>query len=295
MSERKVTLYLMSEKGFHCLKALIEQNFLPIIASVVSARDRGLEKDYFDEIKELAVANGLLFLEKGEISKVTSSYSVAVSWRWLIKEDSSRLIVLHDSILPKYRGFAPLVNSLINGETDIGVTAVFALGLYDAGPIIFQKKKAIKYPIKIQKAIELIAVCYTELILRIFYQISRGVVLNAIPQNDEDATYSLWREEEDYKIDWTQDAFKIQNFVNAVGFPYRGASTMVMGKKARVLDVEPLPDMTIVNRDCGKTLFKDGPHPIVVCGEGLLKINQMIDDETKESLLPLNKFRVRFR
>ena len=86
-------------------------------------------------------------------------YQLAIGWRWLIS-GTENLIVLHDSLLPKYRGFAPLVNSLINGEQEIGVTAIWAGPEFDAGEIIFQEKAGICYPIKIQEAIEIVSGLY---------------------------------------------------------------------------------------------------------------------------------------
>ena len=64
-------------------------------------------------------------------------FKFAIGWKWII-DNTSQLIVLHDSLLPKYRGFSPLVNSLINGDTLTGVTALFASSEYDKGEIIEQ-------------------------------------------------------------------------------------------------------------------------------------------------------------
>jgi methionyl-tRNA formyltransferase len=53
---------------------------------------------------------------------------------------------MHDSLLPKYRGFAPLPNALINGEREVGVTALFASEEYDMGDIVCQRRLAVEYP-----------------------------------------------------------------------------------------------------------------------------------------------------
>jgi methionyl-tRNA formyltransferase len=57
-------------------------------------------------------------------NEICSDFNIAISWRWMLKV--SNLIVIHDSLLPKYRGFSPLVNMLINGEDTLGVTVLFA-------------------------------------------------------------------------------------------------------------------------------------------------------------------------
>ena len=54
--------------------------------------------------------------------------------------DKSKLIVFHDSVLPKLRGFNPLVTSLINGYEEIGVTVLYGTEDFDRGEIILQKK-----------------------------------------------------------------------------------------------------------------------------------------------------------
>ena len=53
-------------------------------------------------------------------------------------------------------------------------------------------------------------------------------------------------------------------------------------------------DVKIENRTPGKVIFLIDAKPIVVCGKGLIKINEMVDDQTRQSLLPMSKFRSRF-
>ena len=99
---------------------------------------------------------------------IDSAYSIAIAWRWLIPiETHNTLIILHDSLLPKYRGFAPLVNMLINHEPSIGVTALFANEEFDRGDIICQKSDSVVYPIRIDEAIEKVSKLYVEIVLDI--------------------------------------------------------------------------------------------------------------------------------
>ena len=87
--------------------------------------------------------------------------SIAISWKWII-ELNNTLLVLHDSILPKYRGHLPLVSQLIDGQEEIGVTAILGNEKYDEGDIVYISKSKIKYPIKIKDAIKIINECYCE-------------------------------------------------------------------------------------------------------------------------------------
>jgi methionyl-tRNA formyltransferase len=288
-----VTLFLMTKKGYGVLKA-VTASFPEIIEGVVSSRDANIEEDYYEEIEEFCKSNGVRFSDRHTAGAIKSRYAIAVSWRWLIDPYSTTLIVFHDSLLPKYRGFAPLVSALINGDKSIGVTALFAVEEYDRGDIIAQSATTVTYPIKIQEAIDLITDNYRELALQITGQIAEGKILCGVKQDESQATYSLWRDEDDYTIDWGELAERIKRFIDAVGHPYKGSLTTVGGKEARILHAETLDDVHVENRTPGKVIFVKDNEPVVVCGKGLLRIVDIVDAQTNESLLPFCKFRLRF-
>ncbi len=286
----------MSKKGYAVLKAVLSSFQAHIIDCVILSKDNNISKDYATEILNLCKKNHIRVYDRNENYQITSSYALAISWRWIIPYslNQTQLIVFHDSLLPKYRGFAPLVNQLIHREPTVGVTAFLANTEFDKGPIINQERTSICYPIKINDAIAQITVLYQNLALKIFKQIKEGEKINTVPQNEEDATYSLWRDTTDYKINWNDSALTIQRFVHAVGFPYLGATTLLKEKLIRILDVEIEKDVHIVNRDPGKVLFVKEHYPIVVCGKGLLRVTEAVYDDTKTSILPLKNFRSRF-
>lgn len=286
-------MFAMMERGFDTLRA-IHAAFPSAVATVVSARDSHVTYDFFDDIASFCREHGIEFRERKEHGATTTRYAIAVSWRWLIAVDPAELIVLHDSLLPRYRGFAPLVTALINGEPTIGVTALWASQQYDAGDIIAQASTPIAYPLRIQEAIRLTSVLYQQLALPIVQAIADGSPLPRLQQRDTDATYSLWRDDDDYHIDWTRSAEDIRRFVDAVGAPYLGAATMCQGSHARVLEAEVRSDLRIENRTPGKVIAIDDGKPVVVCGTGLLKILDLVEDTSRLSLLPLATFRVRF-
>lgn len=289
----KVGLYLMNQKGFSILESLIGTEYSKHVSYVISSEDKNVVNDYYNEIHQLCVENNITFYNRKEFKVPDVKYKLAVGWRWLIS-DSQNLIVLHDSLLPKYRGFAPLVNSLINGETEIGVTALWANKEYDQGDILLQKKKTIKYPIKIQRAIDEVSELYINIVLEIFRDIDSESTLNSIKQLESEATYSLWRDDEDYRIDWQRSAEYIKRFIDAVGYPYKGAQATVDGTEIVYIDeVELMEDLNIELRQPGKVLKLDQGSPIVVCGTGLVKITQIRDSEGKKT--SLKKFRTRFR
>ena len=184
---------------------------------------------------------------------------------------------------------------LINKEKQIGVSAIFASEEYDKGDIIFQSSSDISYPIKISEAIDIVSKNYTKVIGDIFSSISQGNILKSTSQDNKLATYSLWRGEEDYFIDWSKSSSYILNFINSVSFPYRGASAYIGGSmKVRILDAYIEDDVEIVNRNIGKVIFTKGGFPVVVCGKGLLRLTSVVDDETRKNILPLKSFRIKF-
>ena len=289
---KKLTIFAMTEKG-HAVVSAIFAAHPGIIDAVVSARDKNVANDGFDDIERFCRENGITFRERSDAPAFGTDYAIAVSWRWILDGGPARLIVFHDSLLPRYRGFNPLVTALINGDTEIGVTALFATEGYDRGEIIAQSLSTIAYPITIQDAITTILVNYRELAVSVADKLARGEAIVGTSQSEARASYSLWRDERDYFIDWTQSATTLRRTIDAMGYPYHGAATTIDGKVARVLKAEALPDVTIANRTCGKVVFVHGTKPVVVCGEGLLRVDELVDD-TGRSLLPLARFRTRF-
>lgn len=287
--------YLMTEKGLEVLRSIVRFDKTNQIAFVVIGEDKNLVQDYSEEIKHLCLQYNIPFdvaSNKPAIPK--STYAVAISWRWLIPLTETKLIVIHDSLLPKLRGFAPLVTALMKRETEIGATAIFGVEQFDRGPIIAQISRSIEYPIKIETAIKIIAEIYVELVQQILEKVSENHTLSALPQNEDSATYSVWRDDEDYLIDWKNSAEEIQTKVNATGFPYKGAASYVKSDLVRIYDVSIVPDLNIENRDCGKVLFISDHKPVVICGKGLLRIETICFDHGSE-FLPLKNFRVKFK
>ena len=292
----KVTLFLMSEKGYTALKSIIEVLGANVIDLIIVGVDKQVTNDYSTEIVHFSKEHDIKTTDRNSTYSINTVYAIAISWRWMIPiSDAFELITLHDSILPKYRGFAPLVNQLINHEQNIGVSAILSSTEYDKGDIIFQAKTAIEYPIKIQEAISMVSNLYSEVTVKVVGLLASGKSLPTVSQNEAEATYSLWRNEGDYAIDWNQKASYIKRFIDAVGEPYKGASTTISGDKIRIYNAVEEQDVQIINRDCGKIIFMRDGHPVVVCGEGLLKITNAIYEDSRTSIFPLKKFRIQFR
>lgn len=288
----KFGLYLMTSKGLATLKSFISDVGSSHIAHIVVAQDCSVINDYYNEIVELAQSQNIPVYQRSQTIPY-ASHLIAVSWRWLIEASAEqKLIVFHDSLLPRYRGFAPLPSALINGDRLVGVTALMASKEYDRGPIIAQEIVEIDYPIKISSAIGKLESCYQKLAAKVAELIIQGRLVSTA-QHEADATYSLWRDDKDYLIDWSWDSSRIQRFIDALGFPYKGAATTMDGETYRIMESEVVPDVKIENRVVGKVIFMHEQFPVVVCGAGLIKIVAMSMDGAFESALPIKKFRTR--
>jgi methionyl-tRNA formyltransferase len=288
---KKISLFIMGIKGYHVLLFIVA-NYKHLLSNVIIARDPAIAEDYYEKITELCEKEDIPYFQKSARVEL-GSYSLAISWKWLIHNNNSKLIVLHDSLLPEYRGFNPLVSMLINGEKKIGVTSLFANEKFDRGDIIAISSSMITYPIKIKDAIEIVLNNYVDLIDRLCKQIDENKIISGSKQDHARATYSLWRDEDDYIIDWSQDALRIKRFIDAVGFPYKNAKTIMNGSIVRIIDSIVVNDVIIENRKNGKVIFIEDGLPVIVCARGLLKITNMIAENGK-SLLPFSKMRTRF-
>lgn len=297
MINKAVGFYLLGKKGYEVLISFVRQKGADAVCYVVASEDKAIEHDFYEEIKSFCIRNKIAFIDRKDSDVeicLLGIYRFCVGWRWII-ENPNNLIVFHDSPLPRYRGFAPLVNMLINAEPVVGVTALLASEEYDKGDIISKGVLNISYPIKIQEAIDRIIPVYQELVIHVYGLIVSGRLVT-YKQKEDEATYSLWRNEEDYVIDWSSSAEWISRFCDSVSFPYKGAKTYLNGIAIRVLEAKPVVDVKIEDRarQFGKVIFMSDGQPVVVCGTGLLKIISMKSDDGVECVNKI-PFRSRFK
>lgn len=293
----KIAFYIMNSKGYFILENFINKFGTNSIYYIVCCQDKDIQKDFFYEIKTLAEKKQIQFFNRFEdyaiIENSFVGYKFAIGWRWLIKSENN-LIVFHDSLLPKYRGFAPLVNCLVNNEKICGVTALFASNEYDCGNIIAQRSFEINYPIKINEVISEIEPLYFELISEIYLKIQNNSILQSTPQNEDKATYSLWLDSEDYFIDWTWSAKKIKRFIDAVGYPYNNAKGYLNGEVVKFIDVELIKDVFVEQRErhIGKVIFKKDGKSVIVCVDGLIGLKDIRNNNDDKIVI---NFRSRFK
>jgi methionyl-tRNA formyltransferase len=275
-----VGLYLMNRKGLAVLEAALDTDAK--IAHVVTANADGMNDDSHRKIEKLAKANEVPVFYHAVPPSYKADVTIAAGWRWLL--DVPNLVVLHDSLLPRYRGFAPLITALVNGEPEIGVTAFLAAEEPDTGPIIDQRRLPIRYPARAAETIGRLVPLYFDLAREICERDAAGEPIRTSEQDHA---------ADDYRIDWSRDDRRIVRLVDAVSDPFPGASSTLAGNPVRVLGATTFPDVRIEDRVPGKVYRLLHGNPVVVCGSGLVLVTHLLDALGK-SLLPLPKLKVRF-
>lgn len=139
---------------------------------------------------------------------------------------------VHPSLLPKYRGAAPIQWAVIRGETETGVTIFRLSPRIDAGDVLIQEHVAIGDDETAGELYERLKVMGGDLLVRAINGVSDGS-LTPMPQSDEGMTRAPKLEKDDGRIDWTQRAQAIRNLIRGVN-PFPGAFTTWQGQILKV-------------------------------------------------------------
>ncbi|MEQ9948857.1 bifunctional UDP-4-amino-4-deoxy-L-arabinose formyltransferase/UDP-glucuronic acid oxidase ArnA [Pectobacterium aroidearum] len=199
-------------------------------------------------------------------------------YRTLLSDDILQLpsfgaFNLHGSLLPRYRGRAPVNWVLVNGETQTGVTLHKMVSRADAGDIVAQSVVAIDAE---DTALTLHGKCRTAAAALLAQQLplirSREIMLT--PQDESQASYFGRRTAADGLIDWQKSAREINNLIRAVTEPYPGAFTFLSERKVIVWRARVVKSNDVrangVKHEPGSII---STSPLVVsCGEDALEI-----------------------
>lgn len=218
--------------------------------TVFSFPETPWEPKYFDDLRGLVERRGHQFRQARNVAhpKWNAFWSdpvdllLMVSWRYLVPSEIYRrarlgAYVFHDSLLPRYRGFAPTVWAMINGETETGVTLFEVTDEVDAGDIVDQRAVEIGYTDTIADVVGRVTGAYLKMIEDNFCSLLSGNA-RLRPQNHAEATYTCKWMPADAQIDWRKSAESIYNLVRATSRPYPGAFTYLDGRKLTVWSAE---------------------------------------------------------
>lgn len=186
-------------------------------------------------------------------------------------------INIHASLLPKYRGAAPIQRAVINGEKETGITTMMMDKGMDTGDILMVKKTPILPEDTSADVHDRLSVMGADLIIKTIEGLDKGSLIPAA-QNHEKATYAPMLSKKEGRINWALTAEAIESFIRGVT-PWPGAYTQCGDKRLKVFKAR------VIDRDSGMppgTLLDCCPGELqVAAGEKTVSIMEIQGDSGK--------------
>ncbi|MCQ4969902.1 bifunctional UDP-4-amino-4-deoxy-L-arabinose formyltransferase/UDP-glucuronic acid oxidase ArnA [Atlantibacter hermannii] len=275
----KTIVFAYHDMGCAGIEALLKAGF--DICAIFTHPDRASENHFFGSVARLAAEQGIpvfapddvnhaLWVER--IQKMAPDMIFSFYYRALLSEKilaTARLGAynLHGSLLPTYRGRAPLNWVLVNGESETGVTLHRMVARADAGDILAQERIAIADDDDAMSLHQKLVAGAKTLLASCLPTMKQGLI-DGVKQDESRASVMPGRTPEDGRIEWSLPAKSIANLVRAVTDPWPGAfgyvgTTKFIVWKAKAHD--------IVHTAKPGTALSINPL-IIACGEGALEV-----------------------
>lgn len=229
-------------------------------------------------LKEFALAHNLAVQQPKKIKTDESreifvshaaDLAVVVAYGRILPVDFLRAprrgcINVHFSLLPQYRGAAPVNWAIVNGETRTGVTTMFIEEQLDAGPILLQQETEIGAAETAAELMSRLAPLGADLLSD---TLARLADLTPLPQHDKDATFAPMLEKDDGLIKWSHDASVIERSVRGFqpwpnAYTHHDAQRLILWRTAVEESIAGLkPGAT-----AGEVIAAHGDDLIVTCG-----------------------------
>lgn len=231
------------------LEALIQDNF-PILA-VVTAPDKPAgrgRKVHFPAVKEAALQHNLPILQPeklknpeflAQLKSLNADVHIVVAFRMLPEVvwnmPAMGTINVHGSLLPQYRGAAPINHAIMNGETETGVSTFRLQHEIDTGDVLLQKKRAIEPQDNFGTLYAKLMADGAALLIETLHKLSNHEI-SPIPQQIPAVLHHAPKIfKGDCEINWAQPAKKIHDFIRGL-CPHPTAFTTINGKTYKILE-----------------------------------------------------------
>lgn len=233
------------------LKILVENkcNIVGVITAPDKPKGRG-KKLGISAVKEFALEQKLHILQPtnlkdavflSELEALKADLQVVVAFRMLPEVVWSMpplgTFNLHASLLPNYRGAAPINWAIMNGETETGVTTFFLKHEIDTGSIIFQDNEPIHSEDTVGDLYSRLMIKGAGLVLKTVQMIAAGSVITTDQEERHDLKHAPKIFKENCKIDWNKEAQSVHNHIRGLS-PYPAAWCEFHGKNMKVLRCE---------------------------------------------------------
>ena len=283
----RIVFFGTPEFAVESLDALIKNNFNVVCVVTMPDKTAGRgHKLYQSDVKRYAVAHGLPLLQPeklkaedfiNELKALEADLFIVIAFRMLPREvwQMPRLgtFNLHASLLPKYRGAAPINRAVMNGDTETGVTTFFLKHEIDTGDMIMQRKIEIRPEDNVGDVHDRLMNLGAEMVVDTVYSILDGS-LTTTPQPEGEFTPAPKIFKEDCRIDWSKSSFEVHNLIRGLS-PYPAAWTIVEEESGRPLESKifesRLTDMPCSDVECG-TLKREGKQLFAACGDRWIEI-----------------------
>jgi len=237
-----------------------------------SFRGQKLNKTVIHEFSEKVSLNvktpNDLVGEETFLNKINFDIGIVVAYGKLIPKEILNLskygfINIHASLLPKYRGAAPIQRSLINQDKETGISFMKIIEKLDSGPVCKKYKIAINKNENYNSLLARLSSLAEDNVIEIIEQIIENKI-KFFEQNEHEASYAKKIEKSDGKINWNESAELIQAKVNALN-PNPGGWFIFDNERYKILRA----DISLTDGQPGEVINDDF---IVGCGNKSLKI-----------------------
>ena len=269
--------------GVRCLRVLLDAGVA--VPLVVTHRDAPDERIWFGSVARLAQSRGIETLLSEEMNRLRERISV-ISPEFMFSFYYRRMLPpevlalarkgafnMHGSLLPKYRGRAPVNWAILKGESETGATLHEMVAKPDAGRIVDQQRVPIGPDETAAEVFAKVSNAAETVLKRSLPHLLAGTA-SLKKQDLSKGSYFGARRPEDGRIDWSRSALEIHNLVRAVAPPYPGAFTDKMKILRTALSAER-------RASAGKRgPYREGDEWFAVCGDG--KVLRLLEVEPKE-------------
>ena len=180
---------------------------------------------------------------------------------------------IHASLLPRWRGAAPVQRSILAGDLETGVTIMQMDAGLDTGPILLQREMPLSDTDDSTSVLEKLAALDAPALLEVLSGIERGSIVKRA-QPSEGVTYAKKIEKAEAHIDWNHSAAEIDRRIRAFR-PWPVAETMHRGEQIRIHRARVLGTTSQTTRKPGAILGLQDDLLLVACGEGVLAIAEL--------------------
>lgn len=284
MTRPRILFFGYSEVGHDCLDLLLTGGYN--VTALITHEDNPAEKIWFKTPAVIAQTKGLpVFTPESvnttewmeRIALMAPDLILSVYYRNMISAQILALprlgaFNLHGSLLPKYRGRAPINWAVLHGEPRIGMTLHRMVKKADAGAIVDQQGVDLAPRDTAEQAFRQVLPCARTVLARQIDALLAGTA-REIPQDESQATYFGGRTPENGRINWTQTSAQIFNLIRAVTTPYPGAFTTVNGTRLMLWWAEP--DSPVARGRHGQPGEIISVSPLVIAtGDGALEFTR---------------------